>query len=37
MDTILAKNVFSTTGGDLVAKVDDRVVELSQVLSEWTY
>lgn len=37
MDTILAKNVFSTTGGDLVAKVDARVVELSQVLSEWTY
>lgn len=37
MDLVIAKNVFDTSGGDLVAKVDARVVELSQVLSEWTY
>lgn len=37
MDTILAKNVFSTTGGDLVAMVDARVVDLAEVVREWIY
>lgn len=37
MDTIIAKNVFQTTGGDLVAKVDARVVDLAEVVQEWTF
>ena len=37
MDTILAKNVFQTSGGDLVAKVDARVLELSNVVQEWSF
>lgn len=27
MDTIIAKNVFSTTGGDLIEKVGAQIVE----------
>lgn len=29
MDTIIAKNIFTTTGGDLVDKVDARIVTYS--------
>ncbi|MBC7106665.1 MAG: DUF2922 domain-containing protein [Firmicutes bacterium] len=37
MDTVIAKNVLQTTGGDLVAKVDARVIDLAEVVQEWTY
>ncbi|MGB9885720.1 MAG: DUF2922 domain-containing protein [Moorellales bacterium] len=37
MDAIIAKNVFQTTGGDLVAKVDARVVETSEVVQEFSF
>lgn len=37
MDTIIAKNVFQTSGGDLVAKVDARVVDLAEVVQEFSF
>jgi hypothetical protein len=37
MDAIIAKNVFETGGGDLVAKVDARLVEVSEVVQEFSF
>lgn len=34
---IIAKNVFQTSGGDLVAKVDARVVDLAEVVQEFSF